>query len=155
MFGRKEKPPENEALAMALLKGITEAKVEAAEETARRTDGLCKSYNAASGVIMGLTALHDLPDSGFEFSVSEVKDRVQIDTNIPTIMKKEVTESVNNVTLVIQPDGAITFYGDAQSFKVRDDFYFGIEKEKTKGHNAAEKILRLVAKKATAKGLIP
>ena len=166
MLGRK-KLSGDEALAVALLKGITEASDEQARKEAyvqREKGDLQKAYNAASGVLKGLSGLRNLPDSTFAFTEnpSEKAGVFSISTNIsaktdPKAIEKGIGQET--VSLSIEPNGRIRINGDTFRELVSVgpvvEYFYKIEHFSSKRRSATEEALTYIAKKAKEKCLVP
>ncbi len=79
----------------------------------RNENKLKKAYNAASGVIAGLSNLRDESGSTFQFTVSEYDTSVQIRTNVPENPENGLDlerGKLGNVSITVKPDGLIAVY---------------------------------------------
>ena len=117
-----------------------------------RKGRLTFAYNRASGLIAGLNLLKEMPNSTFDFSVSENNAGLCIGTNIPT-HKYTVGARTEERTLDIYIGNDISAYGDI----VCDPYteVGGVKTECITGeHGDPDKVLEFVATKAVLKGLL-
>jgi hypothetical protein len=131
------------------------------EAVARTQKKLRAAYNTASGVIKGLKALQARDGSTFEFEVNEQIRSLSITTNIrvadpdgPRIPGYEST-----LHIYVNADGTMAAYGDTRKVIAGREYggpgYEMPETEtvKTTG-GKPEPIVKFVAQKAAAKGLV-
>ena len=112
------------------------------------------SYNkAAADMRNGLSELQSLPESCFEFEVSEGPDGLRIKTNIPDMGEK----GERKITLAVEPNGRVTV--DGGDYFVNDPWAglggYSTQQLASTRRNAVKKALKHVKKKAKDQGLIP
>ena len=151
-FGKKS---EDEVLAAALLKGVSEAK----GVVAHNKGELQKVYNAAGGLLQGLEGLKQVAP-GFEFTVAAEAGTLHIDTNLSafkSISDLDKHTASGKVSLSVEPDGRIIVDGDIKH--EGPDYMGGISYDTTqvnsKRRNATEKALTYVASLAKLQRMIP